>query len=431
MKMIIQQGRIIDPSQQLDQVTNIYISHGHIVAVGDQIPTGFEPSDEVETLDAQGLWVLPGLVDLQARLGEPGKHLAGTIASETKAAVAGGITTLCCPPDTQPVTDTQAVTELIQRRARQAATAFVLPLGALTKDLAGEQLSNMNSLKAGGCVALSQANQPIQNPLVLKNALNYAASQDLLVMLRCENQQLKNHGVAHSGAVSTRLGLNPIPRSAETIALARDLILVAESGVRAHFSQLSCAESVQMIAQAKAQGLPVTCDVAAHQLHLTEMDLLEFSSLFHVCPPLRSQDDQLALIAGVADGTIDAIVSDHTPLNKDHKLLPFGESTPGISALETLLPLTLKLVSQGQLSLERAISTLTWQPANIINVMAGRLSSGYSADLCLVDPEAFWAFDPAQLISAGKNSPFAGWRFESVVVTTLFQGRTVYQNRAV
>lgn len=431
MKMIIQQGRVIDPSQQLDLITNIYISHGHIVAVGDSVPTGFEASAEIDILDAQGLWVLPGLVDLQARLGEPGKHLAGNIASETKAAVAGGITTLCCPPDTQPVTDTQAVTELIQRRARQAATAFVLPLGALTKGLAGEQLSNMNSLKAGGCVALSQANQPIQNPLVLKNALDYAASQDLLVMLRCENQQLKNHGVAHSGAVSTRLGLNPIPRSAETIALARDLILVAESGVRAHFSQLSCAESVQMIAQAKAQGLPVTCDVAAHQLHLTEMDLLEFNSLFHVSPPLRSQDDQLALIAGVADGTIDAIVSDHTPLNKDHKLLPFGESTPGISALETLLPLTFKLVQNGQLTLERAISALTWQPANIINVMAGRITSGYSADLCLVDPETFWAFDPAQLISAGKNSPFAGWRFESAVVTTLFQGRTVYQNRAV
>lgn len=431
MKTIIQQGRVIDPSQQLDQITNIYLSQGHIVAVGDQAPDGFSQDDRPDIIDASGLWVLPGLVDLQARLGEPGKHLAGTIATETKAAVAGGITTLCCPPDTQPATDTQAVTELIQRRARQAATAFVLPIGALTKALEGEQLSNMNALKAGGCVALSQANQPVQNPLVLKNALDYAASQNLLVMLRCENQQLKNHGVAHSGAVSTRLGLNPIPRSAETIALARDLILVAESGVQAHFSQLSCAESVKMIAQAKAAGLPVTCDVAAHQLHLTEMDLLEFNSLFHLTPPLRSQDDQAALIAGLADGTIDAIVSDHTPLNKDHKLLPFGESTPGISALETLLPLTLKLVQQGQLSLERAISALTWQPANIIHVMAGRLASGYSADLLLFDPEAYWAFEPEHLISAGKNSPFTGWRFEGKVVTTLFQGRPVFQNREV
>jgi len=431
MKTIIQQGRVIDPSQQLDQITNIYLSQGHIVAVADQAPDGFSNDDRPDIIDASGLWVLPGLVDLQARLGEPGKHLAGTIATETKAAVAGGITTLCCPPDTQPATDTQAVTELIQRRARQAATAFVLPIGALTKALEGEQLSNMNALKAGGCVALSQANQPVQNPLVLKNALDYAASQNLLVMLRCENQQLKNYGVAHSGAVSTRLGLNPIPRSAETIALARDLILVAESGVQAHFSQLSCAESVKMIAQAKAAGLPVTCDVAAHQLHLTEMDLLEFNSLFHLTPPLRSQDDQAALIAGLADGTIDAIVSDHTPLNKDHKLLPFGESTPGISALETLLPLTLKLVQQGQLSLERAISALTWQPANIIHVMAGRLASGYSADLLLFDPEAYWAFESEQLISAGKNSPFTGWRFEGKVVTTLFQGRPVFQNREV
>lgn len=428
MKILIQNGRIIDPSQQLDQVTSLYISRGHIVAIGDQTPSGFV-ADQV--IDAKGKWILPGLVDMQARLGEPGKHYIGNIASETKAAVAGGITSLCCPPDTDPVTDTQAVAELIQRRARQASTAFVMPTGALTKGLKGELLSNMYSLKQGGCVALGQANQPVQNPMVLKNALDYAASQDLLVILRSENQQLKNHGVAHSGAVSTRLGLPAIPPSAETVALARDLILVEESGVRAHFSQISCARSVDMIQQAKKRGLPISCDVAAHQLHLTEMDVMDFSSLTHVSPPLRSQADRDALRMGVKTGVIDAIVSDHTPLGRDQKQLPFGESTPGISGLETLLALTLRLTEEKVLTLDQAIRLISHNPARILGLNAGSLEAGNSADLIIFNPEAYWTLRTENLLSEGKNTPFSGWEFNGQVEMTLFQGRPVYLANAV
>lgn len=415
MKLMIEQGRVIDPSQHLDRITNIYIARGHILSIGDQAPDGFIAD---QTISAKGKWVFPGLVDMQARLGD--------IATETKAAVAGGITGLCCPPDTDPVTDTQAMAELIQRRARQAATAFVMPIGALTQGLKGERLSEMHALKQGGCVALGQANRPIQNPLILKNALDYAASHNFLAILRSENQQLKNNGVAHSGAVSTRLGLPSIPPSAETTALARDLILVEESGVRAHFSQISCARSVEMIHDAKKRGLPISCDVAIHNLHLTEMDLLDFSSLLHVSPPLRSHADREALRIGVKTGVIDAIVSDHTPLGRDDKALPFGESTPGISGLETLLALTLRLVDDDVLSLSQAIQMLSEHPANILGLNVGSLQHGNSADLVIFNPESHWTLRREDMLSKGKNSPFIGWEFTGQVEMTLFQGRPVY-----
>jgi len=424
MNLVIEGARIIDPSQNLDRIANLYISRGHVMAIADQTPAGFMAD---QTIDATGKWLIPGLVDMRARLGEPGKTWAGNIASETKAAVAGGITSLCCPPDTDPVTDTQAVAELIQRRARQAATAFVLPTGALTKELKGELLSNMHSLKQGGCVALSQANQPVENPLVMRNALDYAASQDLLVILRCEDQELKNRGVAHAGIVSTRLGLPSVPSSAETIQLARDLILVEESGVRAHFSQLSCARSVEMIAEAKRRGLPVTCDVAIHQLHLTEMDTMDFDSLAHVSPPLRSQADLEALRMGIKTGVIDAIVSDHTPLGRDDKALPFGESTPGISGLETLLALTLRLVEDKLIDLSQAIKLISQQPAEILGIHSGCLQPGYSADCVIIHPENEWSLERNQMLSEGKNTPFNGWSFNHKVEMTLFQGRPVYQ----
>ena len=428
MRLLIKNARIIDPSQNIDQIAQLSIARGRIQAIGDQTPDGFSPD---QVIDATGKWVLPGLVDLQARLAEPGSRYEGSIASETKAAVASGITTICCPPDTHPVNDTQAVTELIQRRARQAATAFVLPIGAMTQDLAGKRLSNMAALKHAGCIALSQANQPIQTPLTLRNAMSYAASNDILLMLRCEDQSMKNAGVAHSGAVSSRLGLPGIPYSAETAALAQTLILAEEAGVRVHISQISCAKSVEMIAQAKRNGLAVTCDVAIHQLHLSDYDVLEFNSLFHVTPPLRTHDDRAALRMGVKTGIIDAIVSDHTPLDRDVKLLPFGESAPGISGLETLLPLTLRLVEDKTLTLAQAVSALSHQPARIIDIQNGSLQPGQSADFCLYNPEAPWLLARFDMISRGDNSPFDGWEFPGKVEATYFQGRPVYRNNAL
>ena len=429
MRLQINNARIIDPAQNLDCVSNLYISRGRFAGIGETAPEGFGTADQ--EIDATGKWILPGLVDLCARLSEPGGNFQGNIATETKAAVAGGVTTICCPPDTAPVNDTQAVTELIQRRARQAATAFVLPIGALTQGLKGERLSNMHSLKQAGCVAMSQANQPLQNALTLKNAMNYAASLDILIMNRCENQSLKNNGVAHSGAVSSRLGLADIPASAETTDLARDLVLVEETGVRAHFSQLSTARSVDMIADAKKRGLPVTCDVAIHQLLLTDYDVIGFNSTFHVTPPLRSHADRDALIAGVKYGVIDAIVSDHAPLGRDDKLLPFGESKPGMSGLETLLPLVLKMVDDGTLDLITAIRAVTFNPAEVLGIHTGSLETSLSADFSIINPDAPWQLNKADMVSAGKNTAFDGWHFNAQIEATYFQGRPVYRNNPV
>ncbi len=424
MRLQINNARIIDPSQNLNEVTSLYIARGKFVGIGQQSPEGFSPDQEI---DASDKWILPGLVDLSARLGEPGSQYQGNIQSETQAAVAGGITTLCCLPDTNPVNDSQAVTELIRRRARQAATAFVLPIGALTQNLQGERLSNMAALKQAGCVAVSQADQPIQNPLTLKNAMSYAASQNILLMIRCEDALLKNHGVAHSGVISSRLGLADIPASAETTALARDLLLVEETGVSAHFSKLSTARSVEMISDAKQRGLNVTCDVAIHQLILTEYDVIGFGSQFHVTPPLRSHSDRDALIYGIKSGVIDAIVSDHTPLGRDDKLLPFGESAPGISGLETLLPLLLKLVEDGVLELMTAIKCVTQNPAKILNVKTGSLHEKHSADFSLINPNQDWQLQNKTMLSEGKYTPFTGWHFSAKVETTYFQGRPVFR----
>lgn len=426
MRLAIENARVIDPSQQLDEVTNVYLSRGRVSGIGRTPPEGFS-ADQV--LDATNKWVIPGLVDLQARLGEPGNLYAGSIESETKAAVAGGITTLCCPPDTQPVNDSQAVTELIQRRARQAATAYVMPTGALTQSLRGELLSGIYSLIEGGCVALGQANYPIQNALTLKNALEYCSTLDTVVMLRGKDQNLTNKGVAHSGAVSSRLGLPHISPSAETAMIARDLILVEESGVKAHFSQISCAKSVAMIAEAKKRGLPISCDVAIHQLHLTEMDLLDFNGLFHTDPPLRSHQDREALLMGLKTGVIDAVVSDHTPLHRDDKLLPFGESQPGISGLESLLALLLKLVQEQGVDLMTAIASVTSNPSKILKIPTGTFQSNQPADLVLVDPEAIWTLSNQHMLSAGKNTPFSGWEFIGQVEQTFFQGRSVFKRQ--
>ncbi len=428
MRLLIENARIIDPSQSLDQVSNLYIARGRIQAIGDTAPDGFSPD---QTIDGTGKWILPGLVDLHARLAEPGSRYEGSIASETKAAVSGGITTICCPPDTNPVNDTQAVTELIQRRARQAATAFVLPLGAITQGLEGKMLSNMAALKNAGCIALSQAAQPVQNALTLKNAMAYAVSNDVLLMLRCENSQLKNKGVVHSGVISSRLGLPEIPASAETTALARNLILAEETGARIHISQISTARSVEMIADAKKRGMQVTCDVAIHQLHLTEYDVMDFDSLFHVSPPLRTHEDKAALRLGVKTGIIDAIVSDHTPLDRDVKLLPFGESEPGISGLETLLPLTMKLVQEGVLDIHTALAALTQRPADILGIQNGSLIEGHYADFSLYNPETIWTLNRSEMVSQGDNSPFSGWEFDGQIEATYFQGRPVYRNNQV
>jgi len=426
MRIVIRNGRVIDPANNVDGVRDLWIADGSVVALGEP-PAVFRADREI---DARGHVVCPGLVDLRAHLREPGHEHKATIASETAAAASGGITTLCCPPDTDPVIDTPAVATLIQQRARAAGLVRVLPLGALTQGLKGERISEMGALKAAGCVGVSNVGRAITNTLVLRRAMEYAATHDLTVFLHAEDLWLRNQGCVHEGQVSTRLGLAGIPEAAETVAVARDLALIRQTGVRAHFSQLSTAEAVRMVARAQFDGLPISADVSAHHLHLTEIDLGYFDSQCHVHPPLRTERDRDALRKGLAKGTLAAVCSDHQPHESDAKCGPFAETAPGLSGLETLLPLGLRLVHDGALALGDLIARLTVQPARLLGTGAGTLGVGVAADICIFDPEEYWELDPAQMRSRGHNTPFAGWQFQGRVVTTLLNGNIVFE-RAV
>lgn len=421
MNWVIRNGRLIDPANGVDGVIDIFIAEGRIAALGSA--PGFRADREI---DARGCLVLPGLVDLHARLREPGQEHKATIASESRAAAAAGITTLCCPPDTDPAVDTPAAAQLIARRGRESGLARVLPIGALTQGLKGEHLAEMAALREAGCIAFGNARRAIPNTLVMRRALEYAATLGLTVFIYPEDPWLAA-GSMHEGALSARLGLPGIPECAEVIGLARDLRLVEESGVRAHFCQLSTGRAVEMVAEARARGLPVSADVAAHHLYLTDLDVGFFNSLCHLRPPLRGQRDRDALRAGVADGTLAAVTSDHQPHDPDAKLAPFPATEPGISALETLLPLTLRLVDEGLLSLPAAVARLTAGPAAILGIAAGRLEAGAGADLTVVDPARYWTVSEEALVSRGKNSPFLGWELKGKVTHTLLEGRLVFE----
>ncbi|OGT22419.1 MAG: dihydroorotase [Gammaproteobacteria bacterium RBG_16_57_12] len=423
MRIAIRGGRLIIPDQGIDAVQDLYIAAGKVVGIGTS-PDGFIPD---RVIDAHGLIVCPGLVDLRARLREPGQEHKATIASETRAAAAGGITTLCCPPDTDPVIDTPAVAELIKRRAAQVRKARVMPLGALTRGLKGVQLSEMKSLKEAGCVGLSNALRAVENAMVMRRAMEYAATLDMTVFLHAQDAWLGKNGCVHEGELSTRLGLTGIPASAETMAVARDLQLIEQTGVRAHFCQLSTAQAVQMISRAQYDGLDITVDVTAHHLHLTHIDVGDFNSQCHVLPPLRTERDRQALIGGLQRGIITAICSDHQPHDLDAKLAPFAETEPGISALETLLPLALRLVEQNLLSLQETLASLTCNPAEILGLAAGTLTPGGVADLCIFDPNRYWSMREHDLLSAGKNSPFLGWDLRGRVTHTLLGGDLVFE----
>lgn len=423
MNVSIINGRVIDPSNDIDQQMDVHI-HGQQIAALGPVPDGFEAH---ETIDANGLVVCPGLVDIAAALREPGHAAKGTLASETLAAAKGGITTLVCTPDTDPTIDTPAVVELIHRTARKLRRARVLTTGALTQGLEGQKLANAAALQAAGCVALGNARRPLANTLVERRALEYAATFGLTVMLRPEDKHLRAGGCVHEGAVSTRLGLPGIPSAAETVAVARDLALAEHTGARVHFRALSAAGSTRMLREALAAKLAVSADVAAHQLHLTEMDVEDFDANCHVSPPLRTLADRDALRQAVADGTIGAICSDHQPHELDAKDAPFPETEPGISGLETLLALTLRLVDEGVLSLSDAIARVTCGPADLLELPHGRFEAGGAADICIFDPQAHWTLRAEEMASEGRNTPFDSWEFSGVVTHTLFNGRLVYR----
>ncbi len=422
-RILIQGGRVIDPASGSDAIQNLYLAAGRIVGLG-QKPDGFEAD---VAIDATHQIVAPGFIDLAAHLREPGQEHKATIASETRAAVAAGITTVCCPPDTQPVIDSSAVVNLVRERALQAGKARVIPIGALTRGLNGKDLSDMSALKQAGCLAVSNAYTPLANPLVLRRILEYATSDGLRVIIRPEDPYLADRGCVHEGAVSMRMGLPGIPHAAETVALAQVLALVEDTGARVHFSQISSARSVRMIRHALDKGIAVSADVAAHQLHLTDDNITGFDSLFHLRPPLRTAEDREALRQGVRDGVIAAVCSSHQPHEPDAKLDAFPATEPGIAALETLLPLMQILIEQQVMDWRTALAALTAGPARIMGLEAGQLKPGAPADLCLFDPAALWTPDHTTWHSRGRNTPYWGHPLKGRVTHTLVGGDVVYR----
>ncbi|MDR6538812.1 dihydroorotase [Variovorax soli] len=422
MRTLIINGRVVDPATGLDKQADVAIADGKVLAIGST-PGDFGAE---RTLDAQGCLVVPGLVDLAARLREPGYEHERMLQSEMAAAAAGGVTSLVCPPDTDPVLDEPGLVEMLKFRAEKMRSARLFPLGALTRGLKGEVLTEMAELTEAGCIGFSQADVPLHNTQVLQRALLYASTFGYTVWLRPQDRDL-GQGVAASGPLATRLGLSGIPVAAETIALFTIIELMRATGARVHLCRLSSAAGVALVRTAKAEGLPLSCDVSINSLHLADTDIGYFDSRARLNPPLRQQRDREALSAALADGTIDALVSDHTPVEADAKTLPFAESEPGATGLELLLPLALQWGEQSGAGLARAIEVVSAAPARLIGAAeAGRLAPGAAADLCVVDPTLEWQVLPEALRSQGKHTPFGGYALLGKARHTMVGGRLVH-----
>ncbi len=424
MKIHIKNGHVIDPKNSVNAKQDVYIAAGKIIGIGNK-PADFTAN---QCIDAAGLVVSPGFVDLSARLREPGSEYSATLETELQAAAAGGVTSLACTPDTQPILDEPGLVEMLKYRAKQLNLAHVYPLGALTRQLQGQLLTEMCKLTEAGCVGFSQANNAITDTQVLWSACEYAATFGYTVFLRAEDYYLAKNGVAHDGEVASRLGLKGIPAAAEGLAMASILRIAQETSTKIHLCRLSTVEGVNLVREAKKQGVHVTADVSAQHLHLTDFDISYFNTHTHLKPPLRSMRDQEALCAGLKDGTLDAICSDHTPVNDDAKLLPFAESEAGASGLELLLPLALKWAANHQLNVQEAIAKITHQPAQILGLNHGHLSIGSDADIAIFNPDTSWKVTPSALKSQGKNTPFLGLEMLGKVQYTLLHGQMTYQH---
>ncbi|MEY3739777.1 MAG: hypothetical protein RLZZ192_453 [Pseudomonadota bacterium] len=429
MKLHIKSGRVIDPANNLDKQADIFVADGSVLAVG-QAPAGFK-ADRV--LDAAGKLVIPGLVDLAARLREPGFEYRGTLESEMRAALAGGITSLVLPPDTDPTLDEPGLVEMLKHRARQLAQVNLYPLGAMTIGLKGETLTEMAELTDAGCIAFSQADTPVLDTTVLLRAMQYARTFDFMLWLRAQDPWLSKGGVAASGAYASRLGLSGIPQQAETIALNTLFDLQRTTGVRLHLCRLSSAAGIDLVRAAKREGLAVTCDVSANHVHLTDVDIGYYDSNFRLDPPLRGQRDRDAIRAALADGTIDVVCSDHTPVDDEGKMLPFAEAEPGSTGLELLLSLTLKWAQDAKVPLVDALARVTSGPGSVLAASsplvasAGKLDVGAAADLCIVDPDAYWKVSRQTLLSQSKHTPFLGIDLPGRVQTTIVRGQIAWE----
>ena len=424
MNIHIKGGRLVDPKNGVDEDKDLFIAEGRVLALG-KAPPGFRAE---RVIDATRRVVCPGLIDLSARLREPGFEYKATLNSEMLAAAAGGVTSLACPPDTDPPLDEPGLVEMLKYRAQILKLVHVYPVGALTARLAGERLTEMAELSDAGCIAFSHADAPLPDTQILWRAMQYASTFGFAVWLRPQDGFLARDGVAHDGEVATRLGLPAIPAFAETIAIATILRLLRATQSRVHLCRLSTAEGVEQVRQAKAEGLSVTCDVSAHHVHLSEMDIGYFDSHCHLVPPLRSLRDRDALRQGLADGTVDAICSDHAPVDEDAKQLPFAESEAGATGLELLLPLSLKWSKEMKRPLSEAIRLVTARPAAILGLPAGHLAAGAVADVCVFDPVAGVRITAEHLKSQGKNTPFLGYELSGQVLATLVAGEVVFDH---
>ena len=427
-RLLIRGGRVIDPATGRDGIADVLVSDGAIAAVGQDAAAG---SGECEVIEAAGLWVLPGLIDLHVHLREPGHEYKETVLTGSRAAAAGGFTAVACMPNTDPPNDSAAVTRAILRKADEAALVRVYPIGCITAGQQGQRLAEFGDLVAAGCRAVSDDGRPVMHAGVMRRALEYSRFFDIPVISHCEDLNLAGGGVAHEGAVATRLGLKPIPAAAEEAMVAREVVLARQTGARVHIAHVSTRGSVSLLAAAKAEGLAVTAEATPHHLTLTDEAIGGFDTSTKVNPPLRSAEDREALRRALAEGIIDVIATDHAPHGLADKDLEFDLAANGVVGLETALPLVLRLVAEGACSLQRAIEALTWRPARILGVPGGRLAPGDPADITLVDPEETWTVEPDNFFSKGRNSPYRGWRLTGRVRATIVGGRTIFRDGVI
>ena len=419
--LLIRSGRVIDPGR-VDGPADVLVKAGKIAEIGSHLkaPAG------TQVLEASGKLVLPGFVDLHVHLREPGFEYKETIQSGTAAAAAGGFTSICCMPNTNPINDTRAVTEFVLDRAKRAQSVHVFPIGAITKGSDGKELAEYGDLRSAGCVALSDDGKPVMNGMVMRRALEYARAFDLPVVDHCECKHLSEGGVAHEGVVATELGLQGIPSAAEDVMVARNIELAELTGSRLHVAHVSTVGSVRMVREAKSRGLRVTAEACPHHFILTEEAIREYNTNAKMNPPLRTRKDVEAIKAGLKDGTIDAIATDHAPHATHEKQREFESAPFGIVGLETALGLSLLLVEEGLLTLVQMVRVLTSGPAQAFGLAKGTLAAGADADITIVDPEMQWTVEPDTFRSKGRNTPFGGWKLKGRVVNTLVSGRIVY-----
>lgn len=422
MTLLIQGGHVIDPGR-VNGVADVLIENGKISAVGPALPV---PADAT-VIQAAGRLVLPGFVDLHVHFREPGFEYKETIQSGTAAAVAGGFTTVCAMPNTNPVNDNQAVTEFMLERAKTAGNAHLYPIGAITKKSEGKELAEIGDLRRAGCVAISDDGKPVMNSLVMRRAMEYARAFDVPVVDHCEDLHLSEGGCMNEGLVSTELGLPGIPSAAEDVMVARNVSLAELTGARLHLAHISTAGSVRMVREAKARGLKVTAEACPHHFTLTEELTRGYNTHAKMNPPLRTMQDVQAIKEGLRDGTIDVIATDHAPHATQEKQQEFTEAPFGIVGLETALSLTLALVDEGVLTLESAVDKLATAPAKAFSLNAGTLAVGAPADVAIVDPNREWQVDPSRFRSKSRNTPFAGWKVRGRVTTTIVSGRVVFE----